>query len=311
MPAQDLSKDDARELLEIDVRHVSGVSTPATGIGFVLSKQQKEEQMSDQGQTNQPMTQENIFATIGKNLARAFGVQPADDALTQASDALATIAKASGMAPADDAGGGRKPAYPNPAYPSTGSGIPNTNTGTPSVASSAPATKATQQPTVDLGRSGTGGTPGSDTTMGTPVTKSMIDEFLNRIEKDALNPEALAEARTALAEAFQPQDTEQMNREETTTLVKEIVLTALEPVAEEIDKLNESNPLSKSDIEGMVKEAVEEQFEKLNQKIDALTAVVSGKDQSTKAAKSRVPATTEPAAKSVGVWAGSPFDIQA
>jgi len=293
-----LTKDDpeAKELTHLDVQFVSAVGNPATGKDFLLykSKDKEAHNMSDKLTADQ-----GVFKEFGRKLAQAFGVETVDESLAEATQHLAEIAaKASGRAPADDAGNGRNPNYPNPPYAKS-QGIPNSNGATASVGSSAPGTTMKQQAEIVQGNPAFNSSM-SDVVSGQPVTKDAIQEFLNRVEKSAINPSALETAREALEAAFNPAPEEtHMTSEE----VKELVLKALDPIIEQVEEHDETITTLKSSTDWEAK------YNELLYRVDALEATFKNADGTRKVAKSRVPPVTEPVAKSSGVWAGSPFDI--
>jgi hypothetical protein len=239
----DLKKNDpdARELIDLDVQFVSGVTQPATGHNFLLYKSQ-EANMSDEKTTPEvtpvpvaPST-ESFWKDIQTRIAHAFGIQVADDKLTQATEALATIAKASGYAPVDDAGKGKHPNYPDWPYPNRGTGIPNTNsTKTASVNTSSFDTTVDQLPEVVQGQTAVNSSM-APVTEGQPVTKDWVEDFIKRIEKNALNKEALADAKEALNAAFVPAPKEE---DMTADEVRDLVLKAVEPIVNAVDDLQQ------------------------------------------------------------------------
>lgn len=311
MTTQTTKKDENVELVDLDVRFVSGVADPATGKGFLLMKSQ------DGGTPMQNTSEvEKLSTALGFELLKQMVAD--------------FLGKAKGKAPGDDAGQG------TPAAQSSTNTLP---AAAPAAHDPAPATasttkdgsKVTQQPQVVQGSAVTGAV-GGDTVQGQPVTKSLVDEFLARVEAQAVNKEAVEAAREALTDAFSPaeeageEEEDMANVEE---LIQETVIKGLDPIVDAIGALEErldriESFLSEDDGEEVEEPKQETQKARKSVDDDTMEEVLRAlKSMSTRlevmetrrqpVIKSRVPRESSEGRSTpeAGVWAGSPFDAAA
>lgn len=250
-----------------------------------------------------------LLAELGKNLARAFGVMPADDALLKAIALLQQVAEkqAGGTIVTDDTGHG-KPQYKGNRPYAAHSMVDDDDAAKPGM--TAPGTSQKQMADVVAGTPGTGDTPGSDTVLGQPVTKSAFMGMLSKLESQASNPAALEQARVALEEAFAPPGgTEDHMKEQE---VRDLLLKTLDPIIEAVEEVQAAVEAVDQNALTEQMAALTQQIANVNVRLDALSGQVTNEPAQRPTAKSRIPPVhTQPAAKGDALWAGSPFDIAA
>lgn len=321
-----LNKEDATELLDLDVRFVSGVGEPATGKRFLLFKA-KEGAPMDEVQPTPAPEQPDLMAELGRRLAVAFGVRTADDSLTEATKAMQQIAsalttKAKGQAPADDTSG-------TPSY--AGMNTPKKN-----LPGKAPTDDATNPKLAEKGVDGTTAADQPDTLVGSevttpnrrtvqagtpvvPVTKSVVQRMLSKLAADAPNPQALADAQAALEAAFQtPEPEEEHMRDEE---VRDLLLKALEPIIDAVEELQgQADTLTKSleaaedpRVDQVIKqlEYLGERFDRIETSLSAFANRTAAEPAQRPVAKTRVPTIVTQVTAKDALWNGSPFDVAA
>lgn len=300
MKQEEVNKD-ARELLGLDVRFVSGVGTPATGKNFILYKSAEDKK----GETDMPIdetkeVEPTVVASGDKwkeNLSAAF-------------KALADVAKA---LVSDDTG--LKVSAPKNVQVPAGDGIVVDDTSKTPLpqANGSDGSNVTQQPLVTVGSPAT--TDMASVSLGAPVTKSLNDE-LARLEGKATNPEALAAAKELLSQAFaekQDEGEDDMKYEEAQELVLKAVnpiIDAVEEIQTKLEEMDATNKVEKSaQLTKEAFDALKSDLSALNDKVSAIEAVVSGANSVNGLRKSKVPVTVEATQKNAGIWENSPFDI--
>lgn len=320
MTTKPLTKDDpeAVELLDLDVRFVSGVGEPATGKRWLLLKSKDGLPTETNGVNMNEDNRETILRELGLKISRALGIQTADETLVEATDALKAIAeKASGKAPKDDAGSG-EPSYAGMNKPKNnlpGQAPDTSSTKAPKVAEKAAPEyegEATWQAELTDGQPVTG-LETRQILMGKPVTKSVALDVLSSLEGNVTNPEALREAREALFAAFEePQEEPHMTDGE----VRSLLLKALEPIVDAVEEIQDVLAKAIEEAEAEEEVAQDPRFDELAEQVEALqsrlNAVVertSAEPTERRVTKSRVP-VVQPVAKDA-LWGGSPFDVAA
>lgn len=302
MKQQEVSKD-ARELLGLDVRFVSGVGTPATGKNFILYKSAEDKK----GETDMPIDETTEVQTTEQ---LSTSGDKWKENLSAAFKALADVAKA---LVSDDTG--QKVSAPKSVQIPAGNGIVTDDTNKTPLpqANGSDGSNVTQQPLVTVGSPVT--TVTGTVTLGAPVTKSLNDE-LARLEGKATNPEALAAAKELLSQAFaekQDEGEDDMKYEE----AQELVLKAVNPIIDAVEeiqtKLEEMDATDKVEKSAQLTkeafDALKSDLSALNDKVSAIEAVVSGANSVNGLRKSKVPVTVEATQKNAGIWENSPFDI--
>lgn len=280
-------------------------------------------------QTNQPNDIEKLSTALGLELLK----QMVNDFL----------GKASGKAPATSNVGGE------PAALSSTHGLPASAPATSlpaaNVASVTPdGSKATQQVSVVQGAMAPQtGAVGPDTTLGQPVMKSTIDDFLKRVEAQAVNKDAVDAARGALNAAFEAPEAEEAEAPEADManveeLIQETVIKGLDPIVDAIGSLEERLDRIEGFLSSDEDDAPEVEVEKAKGKkkapvmmepdgdeneetmkavLKALSAINSRLEsvetRRQPVIKSRVPSGVDARtpASDAGVWTGSPFETAA